>query len=198
MASDCLVVKVGGSLLLQLPALAKSLHRSQRPILIVPGGGVFADSVRNLGLYDKTAEHWMAVAAMDQYGWLISTHGFPVTEEMAIPPYSSVFLPYCALRQADPLPHSWDVTSDTIAAWVAGSLGLDLLLLKSVDGIIVHDTVQKTVSENIETESVDPLFIDYVLHHNIRTTVMNGSKFDDLEKFLSGKKGIGTVIGTTF
>ena len=41
------------------------------------------------------------------------------------------------LRAADPLPHSWDVTSDSIAAWVAGQVfARQLVLLKSVDLLV--------------------------------------------------------------
>jgi acetylglutamate kinase len=39
------------------------------------------------------------------------------------------------MRAADPLPHSWDITSDSIAAFIAGALGAgELILLKPVDG----------------------------------------------------------------
>ncbi len=38
------------------------------------------------------------------------------------------------LRQADPLPHSWDVTSDSIAAWVAGQAGASTLVLVKAPG----------------------------------------------------------------
>ena len=42
-----------------------------------------------------------------------------------------VLAPLRWLRNADPLPHSWDVTSDSIAAWMAGEFGAaDLLLVK--------------------------------------------------------------------
>jgi len=41
------------------------LRASPRPLLIVPGGGVFADTVRQLVVNDDAA-HWMAIAAMDQ------------------------------------------------------------------------------------------------------------------------------------
>src|SRR5262249_62419732 len=33
------------------------------------------------------------------------------------------------LREADPLPHSWDVTSDSIAAWIASRVGARRLVL---------------------------------------------------------------------
>ena len=44
--------------------------------------------------------------------------------------------PFRWLRAADPLPHGWHVTSDSIAAWVAARLSARrLVLLKSLDGV---------------------------------------------------------------
>jgi aspartokinase-like uncharacterized kinase len=40
-----------------------------------------------------------------------------------------VLAPSRWLRAVDPLPHSWDVTSDSIAAWVAGVLGAAQVVL---------------------------------------------------------------------
>src|SRR2546421_4006347 len=40
-----------------------------------------------------------------------------------------VLAPYHWLRAADPLPHSWEVTSDPIAAWLAGQLGARRVVL---------------------------------------------------------------------
>jgi hypothetical protein len=40
-----------------------------------------------------------------------------------------VLAPSRWLRHADPLPRSWDVTSDSIAAWVAGQAKADALVL---------------------------------------------------------------------
>ena len=111
-------------------------------VLIVPGGGRFADAVRDadrrVGLLDEAA-HWMAVLAMDQYAYLLASRipGAVVTEspgEIA-DAFGARRLPVLApsrwLRTADPLPHTWDVTSDSIAAWVAGALGaLQLVLIK--------------------------------------------------------------------
>jgi aspartokinase-like uncharacterized kinase len=102
------------------------------------------------------------------------------------------------MRQHDPLPHSWDVTSDSIAAWVADILGLDLLLLKSVDGILENGNLKNQVKIPVKTEMVDPFFIPFVLKKKIKTTIINGSLVDRVEKYLRGGAVPGTRIGTTF
>ena len=40
------------------------------------------------------------------------------------------------MQEDDPLPHSWDVTSDSIAAWVSGALGADRLILVKPPGAL--------------------------------------------------------------
>ena len=48
----------------------------------------------------------------------------------------SVLLPAALLAERDPLPASWGVTSDSIAAWVAGAAGAGrLVLVKPVAGL---------------------------------------------------------------
>ena len=192
------VVKFGGSLITRIPELVPVLRKSPRPLFIVPGGGLFADSVRSLGIPDNTAAHWMAVGAMDQYGWLLASHGLDVTDVLEVPEKPIVFLPYSGLRLHDPLPHSWDITSDTIAAWVAGSLGIELLVLKSVDGIIISGVLQEMVNKHVECDTVDPFFLRYVLKNRIHTSIINGSVEGRVEKYLNGEHVPGTAIGTTF
>jgi len=192
-----LVVKVGGSLYNQIPELAPVLNSSKCPLLLVPGGGPFADTVRQCNV-DEDAAHWMAIAAMEQYGWFISSFGIKTTEKMRACRKTTVFLPYRCLRRTDDLPHTWDATSDTIAAWVASALGLDLLVLKSVDGIYLNGILKHTVTRPLDSEVVDPLFIPFVLKNSVRTTIINGSDPGRVEKFLKGMCIPGTVIGTTF
>lgn len=194
-----LVVKVGGSLAPHIPKIVPVLRDSSRPLLVVPGGGLFADAVRTSACADDAnAAHWMACAAMDQYGWLLAAKGLGTTTRIAVPKKTSVLLPYCALRRRDPLPHSWDVTSDTIAAWVAGTAGCDLLVLKSVDGIETGRHVAPCIDRAVATDTVDPCFIPFVLRHRIRTFVMNGTNKGRLAGWLEGKTVPGTRIGTTF
>jgi 5-(aminomethyl)-3-furanmethanol phosphate kinase len=196
--SSPLVVKVGGSLISHIPDLVPLFCRSNRPVFIVPGGSIFADTVRRTTLNDTPA-HWMAVAAMDQYGWYIASHGIGVTQNLKIPEKSVVFLPYCVLCGQDPLPHRWSVTSDSVAAWIADVLGLDLLILKSVDGIMKKNNILLvSVNGPVDTETVDPFLIPFILEKKIRTTVINGSHITCVEKFLLGDQVLGTKIGTTF
>ena len=74
-----LIVKVGGSLYNQIPDLVPILNASKRPLFIIPGGGQFADIVRQVQVHNDAA-HWMAIAAMEQYGWFISSFGMVTTD----------------------------------------------------------------------------------------------------------------------
>ena len=73
-----IIVKVGGSLyaspyLKQWCDQLASIH--QQPIIIVPGGGPFADQVRDVDQQWNLSEvvaHNMAVMGMQQFGLLIS------------------------------------------------------------------------------------------------------------------------------
>jgi aspartokinase-like uncharacterized kinase len=135
---------------------------------------------------------------MDQYGWMLASQGMKTTSRLERPKKSRILLPYCSLRRYDPLPHSWDVTSDTIAAWVAGQLGGDLLMLKSVDGITTEGELVTRIEKNVTTDVLDPCFVPYVLRHRIRTVILNGTKPAGINSWLEGKSVRGTVIGTTF
>ncbi|MEN6443204.1 MAG: uridylate kinase [Methanoregula sp.] len=195
--SSPLVVKVGGSLSLNIREIIPALLASPRTLLIVPGGGKFADAIRRLAVHDDPA-HWMAIAAMEQYGWMLASYGVPTTDILANPEMTSVFLPYSTMRQSDPLPHSWNVTSDTIAAWVAKTLDTDLLILKSVDGIMVRGIFQDHLTGPVESDSVDSCFIPFVLKSNVSTMILNGTHRERVERFLAGEQVLGTRIGTTF
>ncbi|HJJ66633.1 MAG TPA: uridylate kinase, partial [Methanocorpusculum sp.] len=112
------VVKIGGSLIDAAEGVLNELLASGVSALVVPGGGIFADSVRAADLDDDSA-HWQAISSMNRYGRYLSTFGFPVTEHLSMPESGvSILLPEKVLREADPLPHSWDVTSDSLALWM--------------------------------------------------------------------------------
>jgi aspartokinase-like uncharacterized kinase len=192
-----LIVKVGGSLFHHLSDIVGILNESKHPLLLIPGGGIFADTVRQCDVDNDTA-HWMAVSAMEQFGWVIASHGIPTTTIIAAPQSTKVLLPYRYFVQNDVLPHTWEVTSDTIAAWVAAYLQLDLLLLKSVDGIFIKGILQEQVTIPVKSDVVDPFFIPFVIKNRIKTTIINGLHADRVRKFLRGDIVPGTKIGTIF
>jgi aspartokinase-like uncharacterized kinase len=144
------VVKVGGTLARPggddaLRALCGALGEAARSeaLLVVPGGGAFADVVREYDrrftLGDATA-HRMAILAMDQFGGvlgeLIPGAATTTRVEDARRGRATVLLPARLLLREDPLPASWEVTSDSIAAWIAGVAGAGrLVLVKAVDGL---------------------------------------------------------------
>ncbi len=144
------VVKVGGSLVAHPRQLEHVLRviggaAERAALVVVPGGGPFADAVRavdrELGLGDDAA-HWMAVLAMDQYAHLLAER-LPRAEIAAFPSEVAaslagvrlpVLAPYAWLRRVDPLPHAWGVTSDSIAAWAAGALAARRVILVKAPG----------------------------------------------------------------
>jgi 5-(aminomethyl)-3-furanmethanol phosphate kinase len=145
------VIKVGGALLSIRDALPRALtaleHLSlQHSLLVIPGGGPFADTIRSLhethALTPDDA-HWMAILGMDQYAILLASrirNAELVQRRWEIARAAArgripVLAPYRWLREADPLPHSWDVTSDSISAWVAAAIGARrLILIKASKG----------------------------------------------------------------
>ncbi|MBR1369488.1 hypothetical protein RJ53_08285 [Methanocalculus chunghsingensis] len=193
MEETAYVIKLGGSLLDLVPELIPVLADHNIVCLIVPGGGAFADVVRQLDP-NADAAHWMAISAMDQYGHYIASHGLPTIDRIVRVNESSVFLPYCAMRREDPFPHSWDITSDTIAAWVAWRLDLPLILLKSVDGVISEGAMLAEVSSPVVTDTVDPAFIPFILRNQMCALVINGRSPEALRRALSGEGKEGTII----
>ena len=139
------VIKVGGGLSATpgaLEAVCAALGAAGRRhrLLVVPGGGPFADAVREFDRrqpLSPDAAHWMAILAMDQYAHVLTDRipGAVMVEEAGAvngvlgEAGIAVLLPSRWLRAADVLPHSWDVTSDSIAAFVAGALDAARLVL---------------------------------------------------------------------
>lgn len=145
------VVKLGGSLESSghAPALLAELERlvaEGHSLLVVPGGGRFADAVRadpELSA-DPDRAHWAAIEAMDTMAGALKhlsesavlVVGAAAAQAALTARRLPILAPATWLRAADPLPHSWDVTSDSIAAWVAGEMSArQLVLLKAVEPV---------------------------------------------------------------
>jgi aspartokinase-like uncharacterized kinase len=203
------VVKVGGGLGADaLPALCKTLGElgERHPLLVVPGGAGFADAVREadrrFGLRPATA-HRMAVLGMEQFGWLLSEL-IPGAERRAdLAPVragrTTLLLP--AGLPLDELPSSWQVTSDSIAAWVAVRVGAGrLVLIKEVDGLFADrpgrgvPIAQLTVAElaALRPGGVDEYLPTVLERASFETWVISGRDLERLGELLDR----GTTAGT--
>jgi aspartokinase-like uncharacterized kinase len=144
-----LVVKIGGGLLRDqgLDGLRRACAEAteiaaRRPVLVVPGGGPFADAVRAVdelvGLDDATA-HALALRAMDQLGLLLRPllPAAEVVAELVAPRALALLQVEPAFTGRPGVPESWTVTSDSLAVLAAAAIGADeAVLLKPVAGIL--------------------------------------------------------------
>lgn len=166
------IYKLGGSLLTcaSLAGRLRSLlQQTDARSLIVVGGGTAADVVRNWSqLYQLEQEpaHWIAVRSLALTRSLVQRL-LPECEEAASHQQANahwerrrtpVLLDVEAcLRHAErddlqPLPHTWDVTSDSIAAWAASRWSADdLILLKSI-GLPPDMNLQSAAAEGLVDE----------------------------------------------
>ena len=136
------VVKLGGGLLgdPMLTRWLRAVAKAGGRVVVVPGGGPFADAVRQAqGTldFDDSAAHRMALLAMAQYG--IALCGLEPGLRPAATPrdiaetlargVTPVWLPGAMAPGAPDVPEDWTVTSDSLAAWLASRLGARALAL---------------------------------------------------------------------
>ena len=179
------VLKLGGGALEDTVLFHAALEAiraasRERRLLVVPGGGRFADAVRQtderVSLSDDAA-HWMAILAMDQSAHLVSDGlmgGVVVTSKSEIAEALSidqipVLAPAAWLQEVDPLPHSWDVTGDSIAAWVAGRVDASHLILVKPSGIEPSEL----------SELLDPYFLQ-ALPEGVAWTIVLADRLGEL------------------
>ncbi len=165
-----------------------------RRLLVVPGGGPFADVVRELhrshGLSNDVA-HWMAVSAMDQSAHLVAArmeggravHSVSGARAALAAGNVPILAPSRWLRQSDPLPHTWDVTSDSIAAWVAGRFGAGHLVLVKPPGVGVCSSESSGVAID---GLVDAWFVQ-ALPRSMKWTIVPADNEDALFRAVSGR-----------
>jgi dihydroneopterin aldolase len=157
------VVKLGGSTAnaTELGVWIAALAGSPLPLVIVPGGGPFADQVRDAQKrmdFSDQAAHAMAILAMDQFGHvlldrherLVPARSLAEIEHALERGRIPVWLPSALATPAPDIAASWDITSDSLAAWLAGKIGAKtLLLIKQSSAFSEHDTVERLAGNGI-------------------------------------------------
>jgi dihydroneopterin aldolase len=204
LARDVTVVKLGGSLAssADLSVWIEAIASHGGALVVVPGGGPFADAVRDaqqrIG-FDDDAAHHMALLAMDQYGLALASLDGKL--ELADSAASigrllrtgrvPVWSPTRMVIGARDIPPSWDVTSDSLSAWLAGKLhSRRLILVKHVAGSEPSVSAAQLASDGV----VDPLFPRFLHASGASGVIAGPSDHRKLAALLDGKPAAGVPI----
>ena len=188
MMSPIWVIKLGGSL--SHSSILKDwldliLCQGQGRAVIVPGGGDFADQVRvaqQHWQFDDLYAHQMAVLAMQQMALLFQ--GLYSELDLAESPdqikrllkQGSVVIwsPKLSILNQAGIPANWNITSDSLSAWLAHTLSAATLTLVKSSAIPENCAI----SELIEKGIVDKAFNQYAKLSSYQVQVVNRSDID--------------------
>ena len=177
-----MVLKLGGSLLSHAP-LTQILQLATKAgigqVVIVPGGGVFAEQVRltqQQWQYDDQTAHYMAILAMQQMALLLQSlcAGLVIVNNVAMirasmQQHTVIWSPLSSELDATGIPASWDITSDTLAAWLAVQLSIEhVMLVKSAEF-----SADSTIAQLSASGVIDKAFARFVQQHSLRIECMS-------------------------
>ena len=183
------VVKIGGSLFPNYAIeLAKQLENTGSVIIL--GGGEFANLIRKYDEemdFSEQANHWTAIDCMDIIAKLVNDKvesaklAYTINEvnEISDEGFTPIFIVSQFLREEDPFECSWDVTSDSIAAYVS-----HLLNATNVNGIYTQEPkepgstfiskIDATTLLTFQESSIDVMLPSLLLEFGSDCYVVNG------------------------
>ncbi len=206
-----IIIKLGGSLLAKgrelLRFLSDYAKKNVLSFVIIPGGGPFVEPIKKFSdrISDDTA-HWMAVLAMHQYGLFLADDELDIplvesVEELKNAGHICIVLPYKILKDDDCLPHTWDVTSDTIAAFIARESGeKSFIKVTDVDGILNENGIlikRINAKELIEQElkgCVDAELPRFLLQNKMSCVIVNGNVPKRIIDVIEGQETLCTKL----
>lgn len=163
--------------------------------LFVIGGGEFANLIRK---YDNEIEfsedvtHETAIDAMDILAKLLNDKlaftdiCYTIEEAIGISDLNKIPIMICSdiLKENEPFAHSWDVTSDSIAAYIASLLNAKLLIATNVNGIYTKDpslSGAELINEidvnkllTFDESSIDLMLPTLLIEYGLNCYVVNG------------------------
>lgn len=177
-----IVVKLGGSLA-ESGALKACLDAAERRyrqqgLVVVPGGGAFAEQVRiaqGRWRFDDVTAHAMAVLAMQQTALMCralnprlavaaSAHALAARAGRL---EAVIWSPRLAELDGAGIRPGWDVTSDSLAAWLARFLSArELMVVKSAE-----------VGDGLGLNLVDQAFAGFIQNAKFRWRIIGKSEF---------------------
>ena len=197
------VIKLGGSLL-GAPELARWLEilvkYSDGNVVIVPGGGLFANSVREAQQISNASDevaHRLALLAMDQFGILLAglNPGLVTASselELAERGWQHrgiVWLPSQMALADSSIPQNWQVTSDSLSAWLANKLGAEqLILVKSKPLLTYQKEAPSKLQHLVDDDVIDSQFVNFSAGKNFQAWVLNKADYTIFEQGFTVQK----------
>jgi len=180
------VIKLGGSLMSDVESLMQCLNTIEQKlkdrVVIVPGGGLFADQVRvaqKQWQFDDEIAHEMAILAIQQMALLFKSikPSFLISNTVSITPNNKVIIwsPDIQLLNQNAIKASWDITSDSLAAWLANQIQAnELILVKSAE-ISANMTINQMQKQGL----VDKAFETFTQNSSYNIVLLNKYSFNE-------------------
>jgi len=158
-------------------------QNAKEKVVIVPGGGIFADQVRLVQKqwqFNDEIAHAMAILAMQQTALLfksIKPSFFLANQVLTIDNSGPVVIwsPDIEGLNSASINASWGVTSDSLAAWLATQLKADELILVKSSEIPVNIGIQQMQEQGL----VDNEFPEYTKNAFYKITLLNKNSFNE-------------------
>jgi len=185
---DLTIIKLGGSLS-RTDSLINCLKAVQqnyqgRAAVIVPGGGAFADQVRLAQQhwhFDDSTAHNMALLAMQQMALMFKglkpdfaiAYSVGAIQEQLSRQKTVIWSPDISELANAGIEASWDITSDSLAAWLANTLSAtELVLIKST---VIDDNL--SLDQLAEQDIVDKAFCSFAAQAGFKVRIMNAQNW---------------------
>ena len=179
------IIKLGGSLeqSLELTECLNTIATIKNDVVIVPGGGLFAEQVRlsqKKWQFNDTLAHEMALLAMQQMALLFSgiRPDFLCLNSVSeirsqIKKYSHIIWSpnISELNQAG-IRASWEITSDSLAAWLAAQLGASQLIV-----VKAATFSSGNIAQLAEQGIIDAAFLEFIKNACFKTQIISANKF---------------------
>lgn len=163
--------------------------------LVIIGGGEFANLIRKydelLNLSDEVS-HNTAIDSMDILAKLVNdkvsssklVYDIESAHKVSDEGFTPILIVSKILKENDPFECSWDVTSDSIAAYVSNLLNANLLIVTNVNGIYTREPSEegsKFISKidakkllTFEESSIDLMLPSLLIKYGSDCYIVNG------------------------
>ncbi len=201
------VVKIGGSLF-PTDAIKVAEKLKGTSSLIVTGGGEFANLIRKYDnnkcfsdeICDETAIECMTIISKLLNDKIKHTEiVYTIEDALKISSMQKIPILICSeiLKENRPFKQSWEVTSDSISAYIAKLLNANLLIVTNVNGIYTRKPKtkgSKFISEidakkllTFEESSIDLMLPSLLIKFGTDCFIVNGKYPERIYQIITGK-----------